>query len=70
MIFNNEAYEEVYPRVAPVKLSPKKQSILPDEEEDITTDEGEIEVETPDTPKTDPEEGQEHDEPGTGDSVS
>lgn len=49
MIFNNEAYEEVYPRVAPVKLSPKKQSILPDEEEDIVTDEGEIEVETPET---------------------
>lgn len=49
MIFNNEAYEEVYPRVAPVKLPTKKQSILPDEDEEITTDEGEIEVETPET---------------------
>ena len=67
MIFNNEAYEEVYPRVAPVKLSPKKQSILPDEEEDITTDEGEIEIEAPE--ETDPEE-EITDEPGTGDSVS
>lgn len=66
MIFNNEAYEEVYPRVAPVKLSPKKQSILPDEEEDITPDEGEIEVEAP---EEDPEE-EITDEPGTGDSVS
>lgn len=66
MIFNNEAYEEVYPRVAPVKPSPKKQSILPDEEEEITTDEGEIEVETP---EIEPEE-EITDEPGTGDSVS
>lgn len=70
MIFNNEAYEEVYPRVAPVKLPPKKQSILPDEEEDITPDEGELEVETPDEPDADPEEGQENDEPGTGDTAS
>lgn len=67
MIFNNEAYEEVYPRVAPVKLSPKKQSILPDEDEEIVTDEGEIEVETPE--ETDPEE-EITDEPGTGDSAS
>lgn len=66
MIFNNEAYEEVYPRVAPVKLSPKKQSILPDEDEELTPDEGEIEVETP---ETEPEE-EITDEPGTGDSVS
>lgn len=66
MIFNNEAYEEVYPRVAPVKLSPKKQSILPDEEEEIVTDEGEIEVETP---ETEPEE-EPIDEPGTGDPIS
>ena len=66
MIFNNEAYEEVYPRVAPAKLSPKKQSILPDEDEEITTDEGEIEVEAP---EEDPEE-EITDEPGTGDSVS
>lgn len=70
MTFNNEAYEEVFPRVAPVKLPPKKQSILPDEEEEIVTDEGEIEVETPETPETEPEEGQEHDEPRTGDSAS
>lgn len=69
MIFNNEAYEEVYPRVAPAKLPPKKQSILPDEEEEIEKDEGEIDVETPETPETDPEEGQENDEPGTGDSA-
>lgn len=66
MIFNNEAYEEVYPRVAPVKLSPKKQSILPDEDEELTTDEGEIEVETP---EEEPEE-EITDEPGTGDSAS
>lgn len=66
MIFNNEAYEEVYPRVAPVKLPTKKQSILPDEEEDVVTDEGEIEVEAP---ETEPEE-EITDEPGTGDSVS
>lgn len=65
MIFNNEAYEEVYPRVAPVKPSPKKQSILPDEEEDIITDEGEIEVEETEAP----EEGG-ADELGTGDPVS
>lgn len=69
MIFNNEAYEEFYPRVAPVKPSPKKQSILPDEEEDIITDEGEIEVEETEAPETDPEEGG-ADELGTGDPVS
>ena len=65
MIFNNEAYEEVYPRVAPVKLSPKKQSILPDEEEEITTDEGEIEVETP---ETEPEE-EVNDDAGSSNTV-
>ena len=65
MIFNNEAYEEVYPRVAPVKLSPKKQSILPDEEEEITTDEGEIEVETP---ETEPEE-EVNDDTGSSDTA-
>ena len=66
MIFNNEAYEEVYPRVAPVKLSPKKQSILPDEEEDVTPDEGEIEVETP---ETEPEEEEVNDDAGSSDTA-
>lgn len=66
MIFNNEAYEEVYPRVAPVKLSPKKQSILPDEEEEITTDDGEIEVETP---ETEPEEEEVNDDAGSSDTA-
>lgn len=66
MIFNNEAYEEVYPRVAPVKLSPKKQSILPDEEEEITTDDGEIEVETP---ETEPEEEEVNDDAGSCDTA-
>ena len=65
MTFNNEAYEEVYPRVAPAKLSPKKQSILPDEEEDITTEEGEIEVETP---ETEPEE-EVNDDAGSSDTA-
>ena len=65
MIFNNEAYEEVYPRVAPVKLSPKKQSILPDEDEEITKDEGEIEVEAP---ETDPEE-EVNDDAGSSDTA-
>lgn len=68
MIFNNEAYEEVYPRVAPAKLPPKKQTILPDDEDDII-EEGEIEVEETEAPETDPEEGG-ADESGTGDPVS
>ena len=65
MIFNNEAYEEVFPRVAPAKLSPKKQSILPDEDEELTTDEGEIEVETP---ETEPEE-EVNDDAGSSDTA-
>ena len=65
MIFNNEAYEEVFPRVAPAKLTPKKQSILPDEEEEIITDEGEIEVETP---ETEPEE-EVNDDAGSSDTA-
>ena len=65
MTFNNEAYEEVFPRVTPVKLPPKKQSILPDEEEEIITDEGEIEVETP---ETEPEE-EVNDDAGSSDTA-
>ena len=68
MIFNNEAYEEVYPRTAPVKPVIRKQTMLPDDEDDII-EEGEIEVEETEAPETDPEEGG-ADEPGTGDPVS
>ena len=68
MIFNNEAYEEVYPRVAPAKLQPKKETMLPDPDEDITEEDGSIEVEAPETPEEVPEEGQ-TDELGTSDTT-
>lgn len=69
MIFNEKAYDEVFPRVPLAKPVIKKESMLPDPEDDIPEDDG-IEVEAPETPETDPEEGQENDEPGTGDPVS
>ena len=69
MIFNEKAYDEVFPRVPLAKPIIKKESMLPDEEDEIIEDDG-IEVETPDTPETDPEEGQANDESGTGDPVS
>ena len=68
MIFNNEAYEEVYPHVAPAKLQPKKETMLPDPDEDITEEDGSIEVEAPETPEEVPEEGQ-TDELGTSDTA-
>lgn len=69
MIFNEKAYEEVYPRVAPAKPIIKKESMLPDPEDEIPEDDG-IEVEAPEEPEEIPEEGQAENESGTGDTVS
>ena len=68
MIFNEKAYEEVYPRVAPQKVLPKKESIMPDDEDDLQEDAA-LEVEAPEE-IPDPEEGQAEDESGTGDTIS
>ena len=69
MIFNEKAYDEVFPRVPLSKPIIKKESMLPDEEDEIIEDDG-IEVETPETSESDQEEGQANDESGTGDPVS
>lgn len=69
MIFNNEAYEEVYPRVAPAKLQPKRETMLPDPDEDIEEVDSSIEVESPETPETDPEEGA-SDDAGSSDTAN
>ena len=69
MIFNNEAYEEVFPRVAPAKLQPRKETMLPDPDEDIEEVDTGIEVEEPETPETDPEEGA-HDDAGSSDTAN
>lgn len=70
MIFNEKAYDEVFPRVIPTKVSPKKETMLPDDEDDIQA-EDDRELETPDVPEEDPipEEGDKN-EPGTGDTAS
>lgn len=68
MIFNEEAYEEVFPRQAVAKIPPKKETMLPDPEEDITEEDGSVEVEDPETPETDPEEGA-SDDAGSSDST-
>ena len=68
MIFNEKAYEEVFPRVPLGKPIIKRETMLPDPEDDIEEEDG-IEVETPDAPEEIPEEGQENDEPGTGDTA-
>ena len=69
MIFNEKAYDEVFPRVPLSKPIIKRETMLPDPEDEIEEEDG-IEVETPEAPETDPEEGQANDESGTGDPVS
>ena len=68
MIFNEKAYEEVYPRVPLAKPIIKKESMLPDPEDEIPEDDG-IEVEAPEAPETDPEEGQAEDDAGSSNTA-
>lgn len=68
MKFSESAYREIYPEVEPatVHVTTNNKSMLPDEPDDIGSDDG---IDTPDQPDLKPEEEGPKDDTGTGDTT-